>query len=84
VHAASPSSTTARSSNRAGVARLFARNAYTLTATAVDASGQSTAISTQVKAPVTSVDLTQTPPALTINGQSYTMNQLQQIVAPGQ
>jgi len=56
---------------------------YTLTATALDASGQSTAISTQVEAPVTSVDLTQTPPMLTINGQQYTMNQLQQIVAPG-
>jgi flagellar basal-body rod modification protein FlgD len=56
---------------------------YTLTATAVDASGQSTAISTQVEAPVDSVDLTQTPPLLTINGQTYTMNQLQKIVAPG-
>jgi flagellar basal-body rod modification protein FlgD len=55
--------------------------AYTLTATALDASGQSTAISTQVEAPVTSVDLTQTPPMLTINGQQYTMSQLQQIVA---
>jgi flagellar basal-body rod modification protein FlgD len=56
---------------------------YTLTATAVDANGQSTAISTQVKATVSSVDLTQSPPVLSINGQSYTMDQLQQIVAPG-
>jgi flagellar basal-body rod modification protein FlgD len=56
---------------------------YNLTATAVDASGQSTAISTQVEAPVTSVDLTQTPPLLTINGQTYTVDQLQQIVASG-
>jgi len=54
---------------------------YTLTATAVDASGQSTAISTQVQAPVDSVDLTQTPPVLSINGQNYTMDQLQKIVA---
>jgi len=63
--------------------RLWPAGTYTLTATAVDASGQTTAISTQVQAPVSSVDLTQSPPLLTINGQQYTMNQLQQIVAPG-
>lgn len=52
---------------------------YTLVATAVDASGQSTAISTQVTAQVTSVDLTQSPPLLSINGQNYPMSQIQQI-----
>jgi flagellar basal-body rod modification protein FlgD len=56
---------------------------YTLTATAVDASGQSTSISTQVQAKVDSVDLTQSPPVLSISGQNYTMDQLQQIVASG-
>jgi len=44
---------------------------------------QATAVSTQVKATVQSVDLTQSPPLLSIGGQTYTMNQLQQIVAPG-
>jgi flagellar basal-body rod modification protein FlgD len=62
---------------------LWPDGTYTLTATATDASGQSTAISTQVQARVDSVDLTQTPPLLSINGQNYTMNQLQKIVAPG-
>jgi flagellar basal-body rod modification protein FlgD len=52
-----------------------------LTAVGTDASGQSTAISAQVRAKVSSVDLTQTPPLLSINGQTYTVNQLQQIVA---
>jgi flagellar basal-body rod modification protein FlgD len=61
--------------------QLWPSGSYTLTATAVDASGQSTAISTQVQAPVDSVDLTQTPPVLSINGQNYTMDQLQKIVA---
>lgn len=61
--------------------RIWPAGSYKLTATAVDASGQSTAISTQVQAPVDSVDLTQTPPVLSINGQNYTMNQLQKIVA---
>ena len=62
---------------------LWPDGTYTLTATATDASGQTTAISTQVQAKVNSVDLTQTPPVLSINGQNYTMDQLQKIVAPG-
>ena len=62
---------------------LWPDGAYTMTATATDASGQSTAISTQIQARVDSVDLTQTPPLLSINGQTYTVNQLQKIVAPG-
>jgi flagellar basal-body rod modification protein FlgD len=57
---------------------------YTLTATATSASGQSTAITTQVQGTVNSVDLTQTPPVLSVGGQNYTMSQIQQIVAPGQ
>ncbi len=40
-------------------------------------------ISTQVQGTVNSVDLTQTPPLLSIDGQNYTINQIQQIVAPG-
>jgi flagellar basal-body rod modification protein FlgD len=62
---------------------LWPDGTYTLTATATDASGQSSAISTLVQARVDSVDLTQNPPLLSINGQNYTMNQLQKIVAPG-
>ena len=56
--------------------------AYTMTATATDASGQTTAISTQIQARVDSVDLTQNPPLLSIGGRNYTVNQLQKIVAP--
>src|SRR5476651_38045 len=53
---------------------------YTLTATGTSASGQNTAISTQIQAPVDSVDLTQTPPLLSVQGQNYTLNQIQKIV----
>ena len=56
---------------------------YTLTATAVTASGQSTTVTTQVAGQVSSVDLTQTPPVLTIGGQNYTINDIQRILAPG-
>src|SRR6185295_16880864 len=52
---------------------------YTLTATAVDASGNPVAVSTQVQGVVNSVDLTQTPPLLSINGQTYTVSQIKSI-----
>ena len=51
--------------------KLWPDGDYTLTATAVDASGQSTTLSTQVQAQVDSVDLTQSPPLLSIAGQNY-------------
>jgi flagellar basal-body rod modification protein FlgD len=62
--------------------RLWPAGSYTLTATGIDASGQSSAVSTQVQAKVDSVDLTQTPPILSVNGQNYTLDQIQKIVAP--
>ncbi|GEC15036.1 flagellar hook assembly protein FlgD [Nitrobacter winogradskyi] len=53
---------------------------YTLTATAVDASGNPVAVSTQIQGQVNSVDLTQSPPLLSIGGQTYTINQIRRIV----
>lgn len=53
---------------------------YTLTATAVDSSGTSVGVSTQIQGIVSSVDLTQSPPLLMINGQSYTVSQIKSIV----
>jgi len=52
---------------------------YTLTATATDGSGNSVGVTTQLQGTVSSVDLTQSPPLLTINGQTYTVNQIQSI-----
>src|ERR1044072_5037705 len=52
---------------------------YTLTATAVAASGKPVAVSTQIQGVVNSVDLTQTPPLLSINGQTYTVSQIKSI-----
>jgi len=53
---------------------------YTMTATATDSSGNSQAVTTEVQGVVSSVDLTQTPPLLSIDGQSFTINQIQRIV----
>jgi flagellar basal-body rod modification protein FlgD len=53
---------------------------YKLTATATDSSGNAVAITTQIQGTVSSVDLTQTPPLLTIDGQTYTVNQIRSIL----
>jgi flagellar basal-body rod modification protein FlgD len=53
---------------------------YKLTATATDSSGNPVAITTQVQGVVSSVDLTQQPPMLSIAGQSFTVNQIKRIV----
>ncbi len=53
---------------------------YNLTATAADTAGNSVAVSTQIQGVVNSVDLTQSPPLLSINGQTYTVNQIKSII----
>ena len=63
--------------------RLWPDGNYTLTATGVDANKQPVAISTEVQAQVDSVDLTQNPPLLSINGQNYTMDKIKRIVRSG-
>ena len=55
---------------------------YTMSATALDANNQSVGISTEVQAVVDSVDLTQDPPLLSVNGQNYTMDKIKRIVVP--
>jgi flagellar basal-body rod modification protein FlgD len=55
---------------------------YTLTATGKDSSGNSVAISTEVQGVVDSVDLTSSPPLLSIGGQSYTTDKIKRVVRP--
>jgi flagellar basal-body rod modification protein FlgD len=62
--------------------KLWPSGNYTLSATAVDASGQPVALTTEIRAVVDSVDLTKDPPLLSINGQNYTLDQIKQIVRP--
>ncbi len=50
---------------------------YTMSVTAQSAAGQSVGISTLVTGVVNSVDLTKTPPTLSVNGQNFTVNQIQ-------
>ncbi len=53
---------------------------YTITATAKDSAGNDVAVKTDVEGVVSSVDLTQSPPLLSIGGQTFTVNQIQSIV----
>ena len=52
---------------------------YKLTATAADSAGNDVAVTTQIQGVVNSVDLTQSPPLLSINGQTYTVSQIKSI-----
>lgn len=54
---------------------------YTITATGKDVANNNVGIAAQVQGTVSSVDLTQSPPLLTIDGQSYTLSQVKSIVA---
>jgi len=53
---------------------------YKLTAATADGSGPPVGIATQIQGVVSSVDLTQAPPLLSINGKTYTVDQIQSIV----
>jgi flagellar basal-body rod modification protein FlgD len=52
---------------------------YTLTATVKDDAGKPVTLPTKVQGLVSSVDLTLSPPLLSINGQTYTISQIKSI-----
>jgi len=56
---------------------------YTMTVTAKDASGNAVAVSTEIKGTVDGVDLAQNPPVLKIDGQSFSLDRIKQVVRPG-
>jgi len=52
---------------------------YTISITAKDASGNTTAIATEVQGTVDGVDLNQTPPVLKIGSRSFTLDKIKQV-----
>jgi flagellar basal-body rod modification protein FlgD len=62
--------------------QTYPNGAYTIAITATNASGQAVAVSTNVTGQVSAVNLTQNPPVLTVNGQSFTISQIQNVVLP--
>lgn len=55
---------------------------YTASITATGADGKSVAVSTQVQGTVSSVDLAQNPPVLTVDGQNFTISQITNVTLP--
>jgi flagellar basal-body rod modification protein FlgD len=53
---------------------------YTMSITAKDASGQAVAIPTEVQGIVDSADLTETPPVLSVGGQTFTLDKVKRVV----
>lgn len=53
---------------------------YKLSITAKDASGQPVAVSTEIQGVVDSVDMTQSPPVLTVNNTNYTLDKIKRVV----
>ena len=58
----------------------YPKGTYSLSATGKDSSGNNVAISTEVQGVVDSVDLTASPPLLSIGGTTYTTDQIKRVV----
>jgi flagellar basal-body rod modification protein FlgD len=53
---------------------------YTISVTGKDASGQTVAIPSEIEGVVDSVDLTKTPPELSVGGQPFTLSKIKRVV----
>jgi flagellar basal-body rod modification protein FlgD len=56
--------------------------AYKMTVVGTDSNGANVAVSTEVQGIVNSVDMTASPPLLSIGGQNYTTGQIKRVVRP--
>ena len=55
---------------------------YTISVTGKDASGQPVPVSTEIEGIVDSVDLTKTPPDLSIGEQTFKLDKIKRVVRP--
>jgi flagellar basal-body rod modification protein FlgD len=55
---------------------------YTITVTAKDANGQTVEIPSEIEGVVDSVDVTKTPPELSVGGQLFTLDKVKRVVRP--
>lgn len=60
----------------------YPEGTYKLTATAKDSTGKDVAIATEIQGIVDSVDLTASPPLLSIGRENYTTDQIRRVVRP--
>ena len=57
--------------------------AYKISVSAVGANNQNVPVTTGVQGVVTGVDVSKSPPTLTVGGQSYPLNQITQVLSTG-
>jgi flagellar basal-body rod modification protein FlgD len=62
---------------------LWPDGKYTISVTGKDASGQTVAVPTEVEGVVDSVDLSKTPPVLSVGGQDFTLDKIKRVVRLG-
>jgi flagellar basal-body rod modification protein FlgD len=55
---------------------------YTISVTAKDANGQTVEIPSEIEGVVDSVDVTKTPPELSVGGQTFTLDKIKRVVRP--
>jgi flagellar basal-body rod modification protein FlgD len=55
---------------------------YTISITGKDTAGQTVAIPTEIEGVVDSVDLTKSPPELSVGGQNFTVDKIKRVVRP--
>jgi flagellar basal-body rod modification protein FlgD len=55
---------------------------YTITVTGKDTSGQTVAVPSEIEGIIDSVDLTKTPPELSVGGQPFTLDKIKRVVRP--
>ncbi|MFC0241832.1 flagellar hook assembly protein FlgD [Rhodopseudomonas telluris] len=56
---------------------------YSLSIVATDAAGQTATVSTQIQGTITAVDLSKSPPLLSIGAQTFTLDQIKRVVKAG-
>ena len=62
---------------------LLPDGAYKIAISAVGANNQNVPVSTQTQGVVSGVDISKSPPTLTVGGQSFTLNQIVQVLSAG-
>jgi flagellar basal-body rod modification protein FlgD len=55
---------------------------YTITVTAKDANGQTVEVPSEIEGVVDSIDVTKTPPELSVGGQTFTLDKIKRVVRP--
>ena len=77
-----PGTQTFQWDGRDGTGTQWPDGNYTISITGKDAAGQTVAIPTEIEGVVDSVDLTKSPPEMSVGGQSFTLDKIKRVIRP--